>query len=66
MILVLIEGTYALGVHYEALEGRICTLVDQIDGLIPDPETFRARIYRWAHPEATIFLLFQQYAIQEE
>ena len=55
MILVLIKGSDAFRVDYEALERFVSPRVYEVDGLVPDPETFRAWVDSRSDTKATVF-----------
>ena len=66
MVLILIEGTNAFAVDNQALERLVRPAVDYVYRLVPDPESFRARVDRWPDAEATCFLLLEQNSVKKE
>ena len=66
MVLILIEGAYSFRVDYEALEWFLGSAVHTVDWFVPDPETFRARVYSRTNTKATLLRLLQKDAIEQE
>jgi hypothetical protein len=66
MVLVFIKRTDSFTVDYKYFEGRLPALSLNFDRLAPDPQTFGAWVYGWAHSEATVISLIKDDSIQKE
>ena len=57
MILILIKGSNALTIDNQALEWLFGSAVDEVYGLVPDPEALGTRVNRWPYSKPACLLL---------
>ena len=66
MILIFVEGPNSLAINNQALKWLFRSTVDEVYGLVPDPEALGAWIDCWPNTKPARLLLLQEDPVEEE
>ena len=66
MVLIFVESPNALAIDNQALKWLFRSAVDEVYGLVPDPEALGAWVDRWPNTEPARLLLLKEDSVEEK